>query len=484
MSSIEFVNNTIKLIDQTKIPFKKEYFICKNTTDVVKAIKEMRVRGAPAIGIVGAYGVVLAKNDDEIELIRNARPTAIDLKHAVNFVVKYRNRLEGAKLWQRRIEDKCKRISVNGSRLIRDGINVLTHCNTGPLATGSYGTALGAIIEASKTKKIFVYVDETRPRVQGAITSWELNQEKIEHCVVVDSASGYLMKRKKVNIVLAGADRITANGDVANKIGTYNLAVLAKENNVPFYVLAPLSTFDFNIKSGEDITIEERDKKEVLEIYGNQIYPEKTEAFNPAFDITPAKYVTGYVTEFGIHTSIEEIKKIEQYEGIKFEVVNQEELSPNEDVEKIINISKKLSKYFKPQENEGNLSIKSNLGFLIKRTGTRLVDMARKDVVLVTKIDDGKVFANGTPSSESQLHNEVYKTRMDISIVLHFHDDNLLKSNKFEETGPFEYGTVESAMAAADKLKKVDFIKIREHGFILVAKSEKELFEKLKEMYR
>ena len=205
--------------------------------------------------------------------------------------------------------EQCKKLCRHGAELIKPGSKVLTHCNSGSLAVGRYGTALGAIIQAYKEgKNPFVWVDETRPRFQGALTSWELLQEGISHKVLTDSAAAFLMKKGEVDLVMVGADRICKNGDFANKIGTYSLAVLAKHHRIPFYVLAPSSTLDFSLKSGEDIPIEQRDEREVLLPMGTRAYNEKTHALNYAFDVTPAELVSSYVTESGISREPPQLK--------------------------------------------------------------------------------------------------------------------------------------------------------------------------------
>jgi len=194
--------------------------------------------------------------------------------------------------------DRCRRIGENGEKLIEDGMRILTHCNAGALATVDYGTALAPIRLAHRNdKKLFVYVDETRPRCQGLLTSWELMHEGIEHAVIADNAAGYFMKKHEIDLVIVGADRIAKNGDFANKIGTYEKAVIAKENDIPFYVAAPISTFDKTIEDGSQIIIEERSREELTKINGKMIMPDWTKVRNPAFDVTPAKYVTGYITE-------------------------------------------------------------------------------------------------------------------------------------------------------------------------------------------
>ena len=268
------------------------------------AIKDMVVRGAPAIGATAVYGMVLGINDLEntAEILRKTRPTAHDLFYAVDYMVdKIKNgedALKAANDYVEDIIDRCRRIGENGEKLIKDGMKILTHCNAGALATVDYGTALAPFrVAHKKGKKFFVYADETRPRCQGLLTDWELEQEGIPHAVIVDNAAGYYMKNGDIDMVITGADRIAKNGDFANKIGTYEKAVMAKENDVPFYVAAPISTFDKTIENGNQIIIEERGREELSKIHGKTIMPDWTKVKNPAFDVTPAKYVTGYITE-------------------------------------------------------------------------------------------------------------------------------------------------------------------------------------------
>jgi len=334
------------MINQQLLPHKFEIYRSKNYLDTANAIKTMIVRGAPAIGATGAFGIAQAAlefKDDNLDdfkehiekaekILKSTRPTANDLFYAIDFV---RNKIlnnfnvENAKKdavkfaneyadWNAEL---CRTIGEHGNNLIKNNQNILTHCNAGALACVDFGTALSPIRIAHYNKKnVFVYVDETRPRNQGtSLTAWELAQEKISHSIIADNAAGFFMKKGKVDFVIVGADRIAMNGDVANKIGTYEKAVLAKENNVPFYVAAPLSTFDINSKTGEDIPIEERSEDELLYIYGIdenktikkiRIAPEESSAKNPAFDVTPARYITGIITEKGvIKPAREEIMK-------------------------------------------------------------------------------------------------------------------------------------------------------------------------------
>lgn len=299
-----FEKNTIYFIDQRKLPYTLEYFTAKNVDECAYAIKEMVVRGAPSIGAAAVYGMVLGKNNIKktADVLRKTRPTAHDLFYAIDYMIdKIKNgkdALISANEYVEDIVDRCRKIGINGEPLIKNGMKILTHCNAGALATVDFGTALAPFyIAHRKGKKFFVFADETRPRCQGLLTDWELEQEGIPHAVIADNAAGYFMKKGEIDMVITGADRIAKNGDFANKIGTYEKAVLAKENNIPFYVAAPISTFDKSIESGNEIIIEERSRDELAIINGHKIMPDYTKVKNPAFDVTPAKYVTGYITE-------------------------------------------------------------------------------------------------------------------------------------------------------------------------------------------
>lgn len=300
MKSLWREGDEIKMIDQRKLPEKIEIFVARNEKEIAYAIKEMVVRGAPAIGAAAAYGVALAKDRKRAaEMIKSTRPTARDLFYAVETVIDGvehgEDAIKIADEYAMDIVERCKRIGEYGKKLIKRGYKILTHCNAGALATIDYGTALSPI-RMSKDKNIFVWVDETRPRLQGLLTAWELHQEGIKHSLIVDNAAGYFMQKGEVDIVIVGADRIASNFDFANKIGTYEKAVVAKENGIPFYVAAPLTTFDSNIKEGKEIEIEERDVNEVTHIYAWRTRNVR----NPSFDVTPAKYITGIITEKGI----------------------------------------------------------------------------------------------------------------------------------------------------------------------------------------
>ncbi len=327
MKAIEWQNDRVIIIDQARLPLGQKYIELKDYIAVAKAIKDMNVRGAPAIGVAAAYGIALGVKDIKAKdysgflaefgkiaaVMAATRPTAVNLFKTVERMkklVKTSNDIslvkklvtdEAVKIHAEEIESTLK-ISKYGSELIKDGFTVLTHCNAGPLATAGYGTALGVIIYAHRQgKKIRVFADETRPRCQGAkITVWELQQENIPVKLITDNMAGYLMHSGKVDCVIVGADRIAANGDTANKIGTYSVAVLAKENNIPFYVAAPTSTIDESIETGNEIVIEERSAEEVTHINGVQIAPNGTEVMNPGFDVTPHHYITAIITEKGV----------------------------------------------------------------------------------------------------------------------------------------------------------------------------------------
>ena len=334
--TIWFENNIVKIIDQTKLPHQFLIKELKSVKDSINAIKHMEVRGAPLIGATAAYGLVLSiieKNDlsylkKSSEELINSRPTAINLKWAVDRMMKkllgvnnsdiLKIALDEAKAITIEDENFCKNIGLNGLKIIediankkKDIVNILTHCNAGWLATIDWGTATSPIYHAhQKGIKVHVWVDETRPRNQGAnLTSYELNEEGIPNTVITDNAGGILMQRGQVDMCIVGTDRTLYNGDVCNKIGTYLKALAARDNNVPFYVALPSSTIDWNIKDHNKIPIEERNPKELSYVEGVdednkikkvRIYSEKSKVMNLAFDITPAKYVTGLITEKGV----------------------------------------------------------------------------------------------------------------------------------------------------------------------------------------
>jgi len=327
--TIEWYGKHIRMIDQRKIPSRLEWYSCKGYRDVIRAIEKMVIRGAPAIGVAAAMGLALGaftirakdylkfRNRFKImaDEMAKARPTAVNLKWAVERMsllvekmckrpveeIKEALRRESERILAEDI-DINRRIGKNGKSLVPKGATVLTHCNAGSLATAGYGTALGVIRAAHEAgKRVKVIADETRPWLQGLrLTAYELMEDKIPVAVITDNAAGFFMRQKKVDLVITGADRIAANGDVANKIGTYQVAVLAKENRIPFYVAAPLSTIDLKINNGDMIPVEERRSQEISHFRNQEIGPPGVKTINPAFDITPSKYVTAIITEAGV----------------------------------------------------------------------------------------------------------------------------------------------------------------------------------------
>jgi methylthioribose-1-phosphate isomerase len=298
---IRWRGDRLELLDQRLLPDRSEYVACRSAQEVAQAIRDMVVRGAPAIGCAAAFGVVLGKGSKEAyEILAKSRPTAVNLFWALERMKKAKDlEAEARAIFE---EDLAANRAIGrlGAELIRERSRVMTHCNTGALATAGYGTALG-VIRASKGKNISVIANETRPYLQGArLTAWELVQEGIPCTLITDSMAGHLMSRGEVDVVIVGADRIAANGDVANKIGTYPLAVLAKRHGIPFYVAAPLSTFDPKIPDGSRIPIEERPAAEVTGYRGTRWAPEGVSVRNPAFDVTPAELVTAIISERGI----------------------------------------------------------------------------------------------------------------------------------------------------------------------------------------
>jgi methylthioribose-1-phosphate isomerase len=320
VETIEWTADGVVMIDQRRLPLEQTYVTCKTYRDVAENIRAMTIRGAPAIGVAAAMGVALgviegADFDTVCETLAASRPTAVNLFWAIDRMKALRQSLSGLteeqitarfiqEAQQIRLEDIaiCQAIGRHGAPLVPDHKTVLTHCNAGALATAGYGTALGVIRAAvEQGKEIDVFADETRPFLQGArLTVWELQQDHIPATLITDSMAGHFLKSGRIGCVVVGADRIAANGDVANKIGTYSVAVLAKENNIPFYVAAPISTLDLSLASGDLIPIEHRNPSEVTHYAGNQVAPLDTEVQNPAFDVTPNRYVTAIVTERGV----------------------------------------------------------------------------------------------------------------------------------------------------------------------------------------
>lgn len=329
VKTIELVNGKVRMLDQSKLPLKVRYIETPDYKVVAEGIKKLWIRGAPAIGIAAAMGIAVgaqeikAKSFEEFynalepvfSIMTSTRPTAVNIKWAINRLKKLlvlNKELGVEKLKDLLIEEAnnilAEDIEINktigryGAEFIKDGDTIITHCNAGSLATGGYGTATAPIrVAKEQGKKIHVIVDETRPVLQGGrLTTWELMQDGIPVTLITDNAAGALMKKKEINLAIVGTDRTAANGDVANKIGTYSLAILCKEHGIPFYVAAPTSSIDFSTPSGEFIPIEERDPEEVTSIWGHRIAPEGVKVRNLAFDVTPARYITRIITEKGV----------------------------------------------------------------------------------------------------------------------------------------------------------------------------------------
>lgn len=314
-------NNTLYILDQKKLPTKIEFIEVRTLREAETAIKEMHIRGAPAIGIAAGYALALwaLRHSDKRnffkglreagETLLHTRPTAVNIRWAVERIIK---KVEATRDPQDALREARKihkediianqKMGDIGAHLIKDGWKILTHCNAGALATGGYGTALGVIRSAIKMgKKIKVFANETRPFLQGArLTAWELHRDRIDVTVITDSTAGFLMQRKEISAIIVGADRITSNGDFANKIGTYSLAVLSYHHRIPFYVVAPSSSFDLNLEHGEEIPIEERKADEIVHCGNIRLVPKGVKVKNISFDITPHKFVTAFITEKGI----------------------------------------------------------------------------------------------------------------------------------------------------------------------------------------
>lgn len=329
---LKFKNDTLYLLDQRLLPGKETWVSCKTSKQVFNAIRGMIVRGAPAIGITGGYGLYLGvggfkgsadafikKLKTEAEYLKQSRPTAVNLAIIIDRLVdrtlcEFKSTrtsdlkflktflLNEAVCAHKEDDQLCRTMGKHGAQLLKTGMKILTHCNAGGLATTGYGTALGVLYAAkSQGKKISVYADETRPLLQGArLTAWELSKSKIPCTLICDNMAATVMRTCKIDCVIVGADRIASNGDTANKIGTYGVALLAKAHGIPFYVAAPKTTFDFKIKSGVQIPIESRKDEEVTEGFGKRTAPYGTNVLNPAFDVTPNKLVTAFITEAGV----------------------------------------------------------------------------------------------------------------------------------------------------------------------------------------
>lgn len=320
VETIEWSGDNVVMIDQRLLPRQQVFVTCRTYEEVAEAIKTMVIRGAPAIGVAAAMGVALgvqqgANFETVCQTLAATRPTAVNLFWGIERMKRLRASLAGApratlveklieEAKQIRLEDiaLCRAIGRHGGPLVPDGKTVLTHCNAGALATAGYGTALGVVRAAIEAgKKIDVFAGETRPFLQGArLTAWELQQDGIPTTVITDNMAGHFLRSGRIGCVVVGADRIASNGDVANKIGTYSVAVLAKENNIPFYVAAPVSTFDLTLESGDQIPIEQRSSEEVTHVFGVPVAPEGIAVENPAFDITPARYIGAIICEHGV----------------------------------------------------------------------------------------------------------------------------------------------------------------------------------------
>jgi methylthioribose-1-phosphate isomerase len=326
IETIQWTADGVVMIDQTVLPREARFVVCRSYREVADAIKTMVIRGAPAIGVAAAMGVALgaleadgsaldAQFREICDTLAATRPTAVNLFWAIDRMKRLYESLRGRPIEEirARLVEEAQRIKQedietnlaigrHGAPLVPDGKTVLTHCNAGALATAGYGTALGVIRAAvAAGKKVDVFADETRPFLQGArLTAWELQQDGIPTSLITDNMAGHFLKSGMIGCVIVGADRIAANGDVANKIGTYGLAVLAHENGVPFYVAAPVSTLDLSLPSGDQIPIEERPASEVTHVFGTPVAPEGIAVRNPAFDVTPSRYVTAIITERGV----------------------------------------------------------------------------------------------------------------------------------------------------------------------------------------
>ncbi|MCK4311794.1 MAG: S-methyl-5-thioribose-1-phosphate isomerase [Candidatus Cloacimonetes bacterium] len=508
--------SSVFLIEQNLLPFKFEIHEAKTYKQTCTAIRDMLVRGAGAIGTSAGFALAQAfleaPEKGFWKFVENAkkeieatRPTARNLFYATEKVFQKaktsNNPVETAIKTAQAIADKdaedSRKIGEYGNDLIKSNYKILTHCNAGWLAFTDFGTALSPIYKAHQEKKnIFVYVDETRPRSQGALlTAWELKNEGIPHAIIPDNAAAHLMSQGKINMVIVGADRIAANGDVANKIGTLEKAICANEYGIPFYVAAPTSTFDLNCKSGKDITIEERSPDEVLYQTGLTkdgkvekvlVCSPGSNAFNPAFDVTPAKFITGIITEKGIIPSQEEI-----YQGVKFQTVFEKKQAPrNKRIENLkywcrIFHKKNLAPPY-PEGSFGNMSFRIKEGknrFII--TGSRIGlknSLTNNSFVEVVNCDfeNKTIYVNGTrePSSESMLHFAIYKIRPDINAIFHGHCAELLENaSKLEIPTTFKeepYGTIELVNSVLEIIDKNNFIIMKNHGFITIGKTMKE----------
>jgi methylthioribose-1-phosphate isomerase len=303
VEALRWKGDALELLDQRLLPDRIAYVTCRNAAEVAAAIRDMVVRGAPAIGCAAAFGIALEPADSSYELLAKSRPTAVNLFWALERMRRARDKRAEAEAIFAEDLAVCRAIGANGAALVPRGARILTYCNTGALATAGHGTALG-VVRSARDKRISVVACETRPYLQGArLTAWECMQEGIPCTLITDNMAGHLMSRKEVDLVIVGADRIAANGDTANKIGTYTLAVLARRHDLPFYVAAPLSTFDAKIADGSKIPIEERPADEVTGYRGTRWAPQGVAVRNPAFDVTPAELITAIICEKAVITA-------------------------------------------------------------------------------------------------------------------------------------------------------------------------------------
>lgn len=321
IKTLEWVGTGLKLLDQTLLPTQERYFVCSDVETVAYAIEILQVRGAPAIGVAAAYGVVIGAMQggaqrnaisDAIARLRRTRPTAVNLFWALDRMAAVASQTPDSELVERLLREaqeieeddtrRCEAMGRHGAALLPDDATALTHCNAGGLATAGYGTALGVFYAAAAMgKKVRVFADETRPLLQGArLTAWELARSGIEVTVICDNMAAAVMRENKIHGVFVGADRIAANGDAANKIGTYGLSIVARHHGVPFYVVAPMSTVDITLSDGSHIPIEQRNEDEVRRGFGRQTVPDAARVYNPAFDVTPASLISCIVTELGV----------------------------------------------------------------------------------------------------------------------------------------------------------------------------------------
>lgn len=538
-------NLFVKIIDQRWLPHEFRIETLKSVEEVATAIKDMHIRGAGLIGATAAYGMYLAalETSDKDSLIqageklKATRPTAVNLSWAVNRQLseiekgetleeKRKIALETAKKIADEDAEMCKKIGEHGVKIIEEianrkngVVNILTHCNAGWLAFVDYGSATAPIYEAfNRGIKIHVYVDETRPRNQGArLTAWELGQHGVPHTIIADNTGGHLMQHGMVDMAIVGTDRTTYTGDVANKIGTYLKALAAKDNGVPFYVALPSSTFDWNMRNGMDIPIEQRGNEEVKYIQGEHegeikkvlLTPKESSAANYAFDVTPARLVTGLITERGICEANEESIKIlfpenmaKGYEGVKFRTeMKGTEVPSDSRLEKLsywckIFHDKNLAPPYEGG-SYGNLSFRIKEGensFIITASSSSLADSSSNDrfaTVERVDLDKGIVYAFGKrkPSSEAILHWEIYNQRPFVNAIFHGHCEeisaNVEKLGIIETKRKHPYGTLALVKSVIEVLGNHNFLEMKGHpGFLALGKTIDEAGELSLEMLK